>query len=54
MLITCVIKDKAKFYPQELTLIAWYPKRWCNFCISEDEKREIKPIFTIMLQCASV
>ena len=25
---------------------ARHPKRWCNFCISKDEKKEIKPIFT--------
>ena len=23
-----------------------HPKRWWNFCISEDEKKEIEPIFT--------
>ena len=22
------------------------PKRWWNFCMSEDEKKEIEPIFT--------
>ena len=26
--------------------IAWYPKRWWNFCMSEDEKKEKEPIFT--------
>ena len=26
--------------------IAWPPKRWWNFCMSEDEKKEIEPIFT--------
>ena len=26
--------------------IAWHPKRWWNFCMSEDEKKEIEPIFT--------
>ena len=31
---------------EELMLIAWHPKRWWNFCVSEDEKKEIKPIFT--------
>ena len=25
---------------------AWHPKRWRNFCVSEDEKKEIEPIFT--------
>ena len=31
---------------EELMLIAWHPRRWWNFCISENEKKEIKPIFT--------
>ena len=31
---------------EELMPIVWYPKRWRNFCASEDEKEEIKPIFT--------
>ena len=26
--------------------IAWYPKRWWGFCMSEDEKKRNKPIFT--------
>ena len=26
--------------------IAWHPKMWWNFCMSKDEKQEIKPIFT--------
>ena len=26
--------------------IAWHPKRWWNFCMSENEKKEIGPIFT--------
>ena len=26
--------------------IAWHPKRWWNWCLSEDEKKEIEPIFT--------
>ena len=26
--------------------LAWHPKRWWNFCMSEDEKKEIEPIFT--------
>ena len=35
--------------------IAWHPKRWWNFCMSEDEKKEIEPIFTEELQkCVSV
>ena len=25
---------------------SWYPKRWRNFCMSEDEKKEIESSFT--------
>ena len=31
---------------EDLMSIACFPKRWCNFCMSEDEKKEIEPIFT--------
>ena len=31
---------------EELMPIAWHPKRWQNFCMSEDERKEIEPIFT--------
>ena len=59
ILITCIIKDYDKFYPQtflekslyneqanrktllkmitkELMPIAWHPKRWWKFCMSQD------------------
>ena len=26
--------------------VAWHPKRGWNFCMQEDEKKEIEPIFT--------
>ena len=26
--------------------VAWHPKRWWNFCLSENEKKETEPIFT--------
>ena len=26
--------------------VAWHPKRWWNFCISEGEEKEIEPLFT--------
>ena len=29
---------------EELLLTALHPKRWWNFCISEDEKKDIEPI----------
>ena len=24
--------------------VAWHPIRWCNWCLSEDETKEIEPI----------
>ena len=27
-------------------LVSWHPKRWWNLCMSEDEKKEMEPIFT--------
>ena len=26
--------------------VAWHPKEWWSFCMSEDDKKEIEPIFT--------
>ena len=31
---------------KELMLIAWHPRRWWDFCMSKEEKKEIEPIFT--------
>ena len=32
---------------EELMPIAWHPKIWWNFCMSEDKReKEIEPIFT--------
>ena len=31
---------------KELMPIAWHPRRWWNFCMSEDEKKEVEVIFT--------
>ena len=25
--------------------VVWHPKKWWNFCMPEDEKKEIEPIF---------
>ena len=25
--------------------VAWHPNRWWNFCMSEDEKKEVEPTF---------
>ena len=30
----------------EELIIAWHPRTWRNFCMSEDEKKDIEPIFT--------
>ena len=32
---------------EELMSIVWHPKRLQNVCMSEDEKKEIEPIFTL-------
>ena len=39
-------KALKKKISEELIPIVWYRKRWWNFCMSEDEKKEIEPIFT--------
>ena len=26
--------------------IEWYPNKWWKFCVLEDEKKEIEPVFT--------
>ena len=26
-------------------VIAWHPRRWWNFGMSDDEKKEVEPIF---------
>ena len=31
---------------EEFMPVAWHPKRRWNVCMSEDEKKEIEPIFT--------
>ena len=38
-----VLKKKIS---EKLISIVWHPKRWWNFCMSEDVKKEIEPIFT--------
>ena len=30
---------------EELIPVVWHPKRWWSLCMSDDEKKEIKPIF---------
>ena len=30
---------------EELMPVAWHPKRWWDWCVSEDEKKEIDRMF---------
>ena len=39
-------KELKKNISEELMPIAWQTKKWWDFCMSEDEKKEIEPIFT--------
>ena len=39
-------KDLNKDINKELMLIMWDPRRYWNFFMTEDEKKEIGPIFT--------
>ena len=35
--------------------VAWYPNRWWDWCISEDEKKEIDSIFIEeLLKCVGI
>ena len=38
-------KALKKEISEELMLRAWHPNRWWDWCISEDEKKEIDPMF---------
>ena len=40
-------KNKAikKELNEELMPVAWHPNRWWDWCVLEDEKKEIKPSF---------
>ena len=31
---------------EQSTLIARHPRRWWNLCMSEDNKKDLEPIFT--------
>ena len=39
-------KELKKQLHGELLFIMWHSKPWWNFCMSEDEKKEIEPIFS--------
>ena len=45
ILILKNVKNLQKKISEELMSVPWYPKIWWNFCVSEDEKKEIDPIF---------
>ena len=38
-------KELKKELSEELMLVAWHPSRWWDWCMSEDEKKEIDPMF---------
>ena len=38
-------KTFQKDISKELMTVAWYPTRCWNWCMSEDEKNEIDPVF---------
>ena len=40
------LKVLKKELSKELMAIACHPKRWWNFCMSENEKKETQPFFT--------
>ena len=39
-------KPRKKKLSEELMPVAWYPKRWWNFCISKDKKKKEEAILT--------
>ena len=45
-IILILTQSTYKKISEELMVIAWHPKRWCDFWMSEVEKKEIEPIFT--------
>ena len=38
-------KELQKELSEELMPVAWHPNRWWGWCMSEDEKKEIDPMF---------
>ena len=43
LVITKLIRKKVS---QELMSIAWHPKRWWNFRMSEDKKKKLKALLS--------
>ena len=50
LLVWHIIFEKRKALKKELNKeimeTRWHPKRCWNYCMSEDQKKEIEPIFT--------
>ena len=40
------LKSLKKELNKESMLVVRHPKKWLNFCMSKDEKKEIETIFT--------
>ena len=38
-------KELKKELSEKLLLVAWHPNRWWDWCMSEDKKKEIDPMF---------
>ena len=48
-------KELKKELSEELMPVAWHPNRWWDWCVSEDEKKEMDPMFIEELKkCVSV
>ena len=39
-------KELKKKTSEELMPVAWHPRRWWDFCVPEDERKEIELIIT--------
>ena len=48
-------KKLKKELSEELRPVAWHPSKWWDWCMSEDEKKEIDPMFIEdLVKCVSV
>ena len=45
------LKAFKKDIRKELKSVAWDPTRWWDWCLPEDDKKEIEPTFTDESQC---
>ena len=39
-------KELKKKISKELRLVAWHLNRWWDWCVPQDKKKQIEPIFT--------